>query len=391
MTNSNGKSVVNDARMSMMRSALPVLGAALVASLALPQPAEARKHREQHVSEKRERAREEKRAPTIPPGQLHIVIALSTQRVAVYSDGVLATRSGVATGVPGHPTPTGVFSVIGKERYHASNIYSGAPMPFMQRITWSGVALHLGVVPGGRPASHGCIRLNSDFAQLMWNATKIGARVIISQNEVVPSEFTQAFPFTPKPKPVLSDSATPPPAVTRTAEAAPAIATDAAPAALPEPDNLTKDLDGQEAKKEMAQPGGPISVFASLKEKRLFIRQAFLPIYEIPLTIRDADRPIGTHVFTAVATPDPAKLRWLVVTVPDNPKPTSEKPARKDAKPADVEKPSNAAEALERLDIPADARARIEDMLTAGASFIVSDRGLGEETGEGTDFVILTR
>src|SRR5581483_6110900 len=123
----------------------------------------------------------EEKASRIPDGQLHIIITLATQRVAVYSNGVLAMRSNVATGVPGHPTPTGVFSVIGKERYHASNIYSGAPMPFMQRITWSGVALHLGMVPGGRPASHGCIRLVPDFAQLMWTTTKLGARVIISQ------------------------------------------------------------------------------------------------------------------------------------------------------------------------------------------------------------------
>ena len=102
--------------------------------------------------------------PAIPPGQLHIMISIKSQRVAVYSDGVLAAKSNVSTGVPEHPTPTGVFSVIQKNRHHRSNIYSGAPMPFMQRITWSGIAMHQGALPG-RPASHGCIRLTQDFAQ----------------------------------------------------------------------------------------------------------------------------------------------------------------------------------------------------------------------------------
>ena len=92
------------------------------------------------------------------------MISIKSQRVAVYSDGILAAKSNVSTGVPEHPTPTGVFSVIQKNRHHRSNIYSGAPMPFMQRITWSGIALHQGDLPG-RPASHGCIRLSQDFAQ----------------------------------------------------------------------------------------------------------------------------------------------------------------------------------------------------------------------------------
>src|SRR6185312_15419439 len=86
------------------------------------------------------------------------------------------------TGVPGHPTPQGIFSVIQKEIYHESNLYSSAPMPYMQRITWSGVAMHQGVVPG-HPASHGCIRLPREFAQRLWRITKVGARVIIAQDE----------------------------------------------------------------------------------------------------------------------------------------------------------------------------------------------------------------
>src|SRR5512134_3339757 len=82
----------------------------------------------------------------------------------------------------------GVFSIIQKHKMHRSNIYSGAPMPYMQRITWSGVALHAGVLPG-YPASHGCIRLPTDFAVRLWDMTKMGVRVIVARRAVAPAEF----------------------------------------------------------------------------------------------------------------------------------------------------------------------------------------------------------
>ena len=97
-------------------------------------------------------------------GPLFAILSLSEQHISIYNGAGLVARSKVSTGMPGHRTPTGIFSIIGRERWHHSNIYSGAPMPYMQRITWSGVALHLGVVPG-YPASHGCIRLPSGFAE----------------------------------------------------------------------------------------------------------------------------------------------------------------------------------------------------------------------------------
>src|SRR5262249_35737872 len=107
----------------------------------------------------------------------------------------------------GHPTPTGVFSVIQKDRWHHSNIYYNAPMYYMQRITWSGVAMHQGVVPTG-PASHGCIRLPESFARQMWGITKLGVRVIVARGDVVPTPisnerlftFKQRAPVEPKPE-----------------------------------------------------------------------------------------------------------------------------------------------------------------------------------------------
>ena len=105
---------------------------------------------------------------TTPKGPLQIIISIADQQLSLYDNGAPIARSSVSTGVQGHPTPLGVFSVISKERWHRSNIYSGAPMPYMQRITWSGIALHAGVVPG-HPASHGCIRLTNDFAIRLWH------------------------------------------------------------------------------------------------------------------------------------------------------------------------------------------------------------------------------
>ncbi len=128
------------------------------------------------------------------------VVSIGDQRVSIYNSEGLVTRSVVSTGMAGHPTPKGVFTIIGRERYHHSNIYSGAPMPFMQRLTWSGVAMHLGVVPG-YPASHGCIRLPGRFATELWGITSIGERVVVSPRDVVPQEFAHALLPVPKMQP----------------------------------------------------------------------------------------------------------------------------------------------------------------------------------------------
>ena len=118
-------------------------------------------------------------------GVLTVVVSISKQQLTLYSDGQPIAHSRVSTGVPGHATPTGVFSVIQKDRWHRSNIYDNAPMFYMQRITWSGVAMHQGVVPNG-PASHGCIRLPEAFARQMWGITKLGVRVIVTYGDVTP-------------------------------------------------------------------------------------------------------------------------------------------------------------------------------------------------------------
>jgi lipoprotein-anchoring transpeptidase ErfK/SrfK len=140
-----------------------------------------------------------------PQGPLIISVSIARQQVKIYDDNGLFAEAPVSTGMPGHPTPMGVFSVIQKHKYHHSNIYSGAPMPYMQRITWSGVAMHAGVLPG-YPASHGCIRMPMAFAVKMWNWTKMGARVFVTPSEIpMPASF--AHPLLPTVK------VAPPPAV----------------------------------------------------------------------------------------------------------------------------------------------------------------------------------
>src|ERR1700692_3854870 len=150
-------------------------------------------HHRQTNSESTKKAR-----PEDPPkGPLQIIISIADQRVSLYDNGALIARSSVSTGIQRHPTPLGVFSVISKQRWHHSNIYSAAPMPYMQRITWSGIAQHAGVLPG-HPASHGCIRLTNGFATRLWHLTKRGTRVIIAHDDVQPVEITNPHLFKPK-------------------------------------------------------------------------------------------------------------------------------------------------------------------------------------------------
>jgi lipoprotein-anchoring transpeptidase ErfK/SrfK len=143
-----------------------------------------------------------------PQMPLIIAVSIQKQQVKIYDANGFFAEAPVSTGMPGHPTPMGVFSVIEKDRYHHSNIYSGAPMPFMQRITWSGVAMHAGVLPG-YPASHGCIRMPESFAIKMWGWTKMGARVVVTPGELqMPASFTHPLLPTMKvvPQPPVAET-----------------------------------------------------------------------------------------------------------------------------------------------------------------------------------------
>ena len=167
-------------------------------------PTQPRKQKIRRPSAKTEAAHKETSAK--PHGPLIIAVSIEQQKVRVYDSNGLFAESPVSTGMKGHSTPMGVFSVIQKNKMHRSNIYSGAPMPYMQRITWSGIALHAGVLPG-YPASHGCIRMPMAFAVKMWNWTRMGARVVITPGAITPATFSHPLLVAQKvmPQPLIAD------------------------------------------------------------------------------------------------------------------------------------------------------------------------------------------
>src|SRR6267143_122353 len=111
-----------------------------------------------------------------------ILISIPEQRMHIYRNGILIGRSTVSTGSTGHDTPGGVFAILEKKETHRSKKYDNAPMPNMQRLTWSGIAMHSGQLPG-YAASHGCVRLPYDFSQLLFAATKSGGTVVIGDGK----------------------------------------------------------------------------------------------------------------------------------------------------------------------------------------------------------------
>jgi hypothetical protein len=399
------------------------------------------------------RAKEQLRKSPVPPpvkGPLLIAISIADQKLTLYDDGVAIATSPVSTGMPGHLTPTGVFAIIGKERFHRSNLYSAAPMPFMQRITWSGVAIHAGVLPG-HPASHGCIRLPNDFAIRLYHTTKMGARVIISQHALSPTEIVNARLFAPKPvvEPAVAAvaAAVPPAPVPAIADAAADVkpiqaSTELQPVAV-ESEGEAKEAATAvtaEAKKEELAPAtpqpaaapakvadlgaaavapaatagskllparlraGPVSVFVSRKERRLFVRKGFEPLFDMPVEIADNDQPLGTHVFTLMEL-NGDKARWSVVSMPPERLVTKRVAERERAYnkrdrrakvqtldvAVDLPKAVTADAALDRIAMPQEAVDAITPLLSVGASLIVTDKDRGPETGLETDFVVLTR
>jgi hypothetical protein len=125
-------------------------------------------------------------APQVAPeGPVLLVVSLANQRAVLYRNGIPIGITTVSTGRPGHSTPTGVFTVLQRQVEHYSSLYNSAPMPYMQRITWGGVALHGGNLPG-YPASHGCIRLPHAFAQLLYGVTHLGMTVVVTRDAAVP-------------------------------------------------------------------------------------------------------------------------------------------------------------------------------------------------------------
>ena len=400
----------------------------------------ARKARVAPTATKKEKAEPKKKDVgfgQMPKGPLQIVVSIGNQKVTLFSNGVRVAQGPVSTGVPGRPTPTGVFSIIEKDRYHHSNLYSNAPMPYMQRITWSGVALHEGVLPG-YPASHGCIRMSHDFAQKLWPITNLGVRVIVAHHELAPVDFAHPKLFVPKFKPpepaiaaaggtdgrdvvgaiVMAQATDAQPTEASDAGNAPALPPTSEPAApasmmpavgepgrteaVPSGSDAVKPAPTDDPAKPVTPPtkaadqptkrSGQVAVFVSRKEQKIFVRQGFVPLFDMPIVIEQPDQPLGTHVFTAMEVTDNGSgMRWNVMTVPTEPPASAEqRDARKTSKDAPKETPkpaarskppATAAEALNRIQMPQEAVDRIAELLIPGSSLVVSDEGLGRELG----------
>ena len=362
-----------------------------------------------HRGERAERHRARKdrvveKVAAKPVGPVLIAISIDKQQLKFYDTAGLFAESPVSTGMRGHSTPMGVFSVIGKETFHRSNIYSGAPMPYMQRITWSGVAMHAGVLPG-YPASHGCIRLPASFATRMYGWTKRGARVVITPGELSPADFSHPLLIARRPQPetvAVAGSSTIDPApatlpsiADKPPEKKEGIQTADASGVMPATtaSNDTKDQTIKPDTATQAKRTGHISAFVSGKTGKLYVRQDFEPLFDTPVTIT-GNSPLGTHVFTMRADPaNPDALLWSVVSMPTLPRAEAKSSKRKkDQDTVTVpapQPPSTAAEALNRVTIPDDAKQKIYAALAPGDSLVISDQGLGDETGEGTDFIVL--
>ena len=150
----------------------------------------------------RNQERTEAPAPMLNGPAVIAVVSIKDQRISLYDASGGALRARISSGQTEYETPVGVFSVLQKKVEHYSNLYDDASMPYMQRLTWSGVALHAGALPG-YPASHGCVRLPHEFAQRIFSQTKLGMRVVLSRDDVAPVEI--AHPLLLKPKPIQSE------------------------------------------------------------------------------------------------------------------------------------------------------------------------------------------
>ena len=385
------------------------------------------------------------------------IVSIKSQQVTFYDADGWILRAPVSSGVAGRETPAGVFAIVEKDKDHHSTLYDDAWMPNMQRITWNGLALHGGPLPG-YAASHGCVRMPYEFAENLFEKTRIGMRVIISPNDATPVAFSHPALFVPN---AAAIAAAPPraEALSREAEVA-AVAADeakaAAATAVRETASLTAslrklerlkrsadaelafadrtlaaakteqakaraedlkqkadaraaelgtqlDAAGAEAKSKLEATAAakdaakaaaarkadtaraaseaklalePVSVYISRATQRLYVRrnthkpwadggEVFDATIEVPVTIRDPDKPIGTHVFTAVARTDTG-LRWTAVTIDNG---------------------DDAKDALDRVTIPQDVLDRIAPTALPRSSIIVSDEPLSSETNYRTEFV----
>ncbi len=272
-------------------------------------------------------------APGVAPlGPVTMIISLKTQRAYVYRNGVPIGVSTVSTGRRGHATPTGVFTILQKQVEHRSNLYSDAPMPFMQRLTWSGIAMHAGHLPG-YPASHGCVRLPREFAEKLYAITKLGLTVVITGDALVPEVVT-----TPGVLAAAPDDAHSAPASYRW---------------TPE-----------------RSPAGPVSIVVSGRDRRLIVLRNGVEIGSAEILI---DGPVvATEAFTLRAI-DEGGFHWLRLPLP----------AQTAAAAGDM-----TADERARAHLPEAFRRDLDTILTPGATLLITRDSLAS-SGTGKRLTVL--
>ncbi len=273
-----------------------------------------------------------------PEGPLLIVASITEQVVYVYRNGIRIARSSVSTGRPGHSTPTGVFTILEKEIHHTSSIYKGAEMPYMERVTWGGIALHAGDLPG-YPDSHGCVRLPLEFSKLLFGVTMKGATVIIADEHSAPTETVHPGLF-------FTQSG---------AESEPEAA-------------------GQFEWNPEKSATGPVSLLVSSADKTVYVYRNGVQIGRAGVPNSQALAPLDDRVFSALSGTDAkGQLRWAEVTTA-----------------ADKDKSSPSLfEMAQKSQLPAEFLAKAKDVITPGTTMIFTDQPVDPTTQSPTGFQIL--
>ena len=276
-------------------------------------------------------------------GPVAVVVSLPEQRVHVYRNGIRIAVSTCSSGKQGHETPTGVFVVLQKDKHHKSSTYNDAPMPNMNRLTWSGIALHAGKLPG-YPASHGCVRLPLEFSERLFGITHLGTPVIISGAHADPQELIH-------PGMVLG-----------------AYAEHEFEAAVASLKGKSHPSDWSEADSKPVT-----SIIASSGDRRIMLVENSEIIAEGTLTITGGGGKLGSHVYVLDDTHDAARgMRWVGI-----------------AHGGDTGAVEPAT-ALERLRADTAFLDRMQRALHPGAVLIVTDAPLSPDSRSGKDFVIMS-
>jgi hypothetical protein len=273
-----------------------------------------------------------------PEGPLLIVASITDQVVYVYRNGIRIARSSVSTGRPGHSTPTGVFTILEKEVHHTSSIYKGAEMPYMERVTWGGIALHAGDLPG-YPDSHGCVRLPLEFSKLLFGVTMKGATVIIADEHSAPAETVHPGLF-------FSQSG---------AESEP-------------------EAGGQFEWNPEKSSTGPVSLLVSSADKTVYVYRNGVQIGRAGIPNSQALAPLDDRVFSALSGTDAeGQLRWAEVTTA-----------------ADKDKSGESLfQMAQKSQLPSEFLAKAKEVITPGTTIIFTDQRVDPTTQSATGFQIL--